>query len=474
MREAARAIHPATTFLILALTLGLGYVVINPPFAVNDEDVHMARVFELASGRLLTRTDAEGEYHEVPADYVELGAGYQGIAQAKGMKHGRVSARALLAHLREPRAPGPLVRTHGRAGGYAPLPYHFQIAAVWLCERLDLGVLYHLYLARIASLLVYVFLCWHAVRLAGRLSWLFTAIALMPMALTQAAAVSGDGMVIGLSLLFFALIAKGFVAGPEPLSPRALLGLMACLILLTLSKPVYVVAALALPTLRWELPHANWKRFLYPLLSIALASFAYAGWRSQLNAAPDDPGMATAGQQMAWLASEPTRVFDVALATAWRFADDLLIQSIFVRYRIAQGMRFAGGFVSVLYAYLLLGIALGAARRAGDRKLMSRRLASACFAVCALAISSVVPAAVYMCCNRVGGSWVTGFHGRYLIPAFPPLLLALSLVGRPVLARWLRLRRGRLVFAAIVLANCVCYFSLIGWHYYPNGVAWPL
>jgi uncharacterized membrane protein len=480
MRAVPRANPAEKTFLILALLLGLGYVVINPPFAVNDEDVHMARIFELASGRLVTRMDAEGEYHYVPADYLELGRTYQGIAQAKGVREGRVRARALFEQLVAPREQGALVRMPGRAGGYSPVPYHLQIAVVWLCEKLGLGVLAHLYSARLVSLAAYVILSWQAIRLAATLGWLFAAVALMPMALTQAAGVSGDGMVIGLSLLFFALVARGSVVLGEPLSRRALAGLTLCLVSLTLCKPVYVLAALSLPILRWPRAHrparANVARFLYPLLSIVLACLAYAWWGSKTGAAEGDPGVDAAARQLKLLLDEPVRIVRIGLATTLRSIDDLLIQSIFVRYRIAQGMRFSGGFVSVLYAYLLVALAVGAAGREQNKHapLRMRWLASACLSFCALAILAAVPAGIYICCNRFGGSWVTGFHGRYLIPAFPPVLLALSLFGRPVIGRWLRLSRHRLTVVAIVLANIVCYLSLIGWHYYPLEVAWPL
>ncbi|HEX6241867.1 MAG TPA: DUF2142 domain-containing protein, partial [Polyangiales bacterium] len=251
MRNAGQSHALARQFVYLAAIFGSLYLVINPPFAVNDEDVHLARIYELSTGRLLTRTDAGGDYHLVPSDYLKASEDYQGIGRHKGP---RVRPKKVFAALRAGRPEAPLVRMKARAGGYLPIAYHLQLPVVFLARQLNISAFWHLYLARCASLLLYVFLAWHAVRtVTGPLQWVFLALGLIPMALTQAAGVSSDGLLIGVSLLYFALIAEGSV-GAAPLTRRQHVVLAACLLVATLCKPVYILLGMCLPLLSFHTP----------------------------------------------------------------------------------------------------------------------------------------------------------------------------------------------------------------------------
>lgn len=464
---------PPRKFLILALLLGTAYVFVNPPFAVNDEDVHMARIYELASGRLLTRSDVQGEYHYVPEDYRRLGARYQGIARRQG---GRVKPRGIMRNLVAGRPEGPLVRMHARASGYGPIAYGLQLPVVWLLKHFNVSVLWHLYVARAASLGVYVWLTWRAVVTAGRLQWLFIGTALLPMALTQAAGVSADGLVISSSLLLFALIAKGGVLADAPLSPRELIALTACLVILSICKPVYAVAGLSFLCLRWDGPRRHLARCSYVFVSCALALGCVMAWRYIArdvgsNVPPDGRSPLA---QLAWLLADPWRTFEFVARNTFHYVDDLLIESTFIRYRISHETRFVGGVASVLCLQLLVGLAWGAARRRQDGSSRKRKLHALILALTWLSVSIAVPSALYLCCNRVGAANLRSFHGRYLIPAIPPLLLSLTLLGRPLFGRWLRLRQGRLVLGVLVFTNLLCQLTIVGWHYFSPSVEWPL
>ncbi|HEX6242359.1 MAG TPA: DUF2142 domain-containing protein, partial [Polyangiales bacterium] len=204
--------RPSRIYVALALIFGLAFLVINPPFAVNDEDVHLARVYELASGRLFTRVDARGEYHYVPKDYVELSDEYALINHP--VAEPRVEPEELWEVLQDDGA-DEQVRIEARAAAYGPVCYASQVAVVWLLRHFDVSVLVHLYAARLASLLEYIALTWMAIVACAQLQWIFVAIALTPMALTQAAGVTADGTVIALSLLFFALSAKAICTREE-------------------------------------------------------------------------------------------------------------------------------------------------------------------------------------------------------------------------------------------------------------------
>jgi uncharacterized membrane protein len=464
-------LSPPRRFLFLATLFGIAFVVINPPFAVNDEDVHIARIFELASGRLLTRTDAEGEFHEVPRDYVELGQHYQAVRHTR---QGSVQAGRVLNELTASRPEPPLVRTKARAGGYSPVAYLPHIPTLWLVEKFDVGVLVHLYAVRLASLAAYILMAWFAISRAGPLQWIFVGVGLMPMSLTQAAGVSGDGTVIGASLVFFALLTKGGLLPQSGLSRAELCILLGCVTLLCLCKPIYIVVAAALPVLRWQGRHARLWRWGVPLLAVAPAVMAYGIW-SYLNRdlGANQVHPYSASGQLQWAAHNPVGVLELALGTVVKQGDDLLVQCIAVRHRVSEGVRFLGGVVVALYGPLLLATALGCARRIYPGVTRDRRQAITFLLVCWGLLVLSVPSALYLCCTRIGAETVRGLQGRYFIPAVAPLLLALSLVGRPLLARWLRGKGGRSILVTIAVANVLCLFSLVGWHYFGVEDDWP-
>lgn len=462
---------PPRKFLVFAALFGVSFAVINPPFAVNDEDVHLARIFELASGRLLTRSDAQGEYHEVPKDYPELGQRYERVPHKR---HGRVKVGSVLSELRAPRPELPLVRTKARAGGYSPVAYLPHIAALWLVKMFDVGALVHLYAVRLASLGGYLLLAWFAVSRAARLQWIFLCLGLMPMSLTQAAGVSGDGMVVGTALVFFALLSKGALSPDARLSRVDLCTLFVCVVALAMCKTIYVLVAVALPVLRWQGKYAALRRWGFPLLTLVPAVAAYWSWsylNRDLGAGQSSPYSVSA--QLQGLMDHPGRALELALTTVVGEGDDLLIQCMAVRHRVSLGVRFIGGVVVVIYGHLLLATALGSARRRYPGTPRERRLAITFLVLCWSLMVLSVPSALYLCCTGIGAATVRGLQGRYFVPSIPPLLLALSLVGRPVFARWLRGRGGRLTWIAIGVANVLCLFSLVGWHYFGPEHDWP-
>jgi uncharacterized membrane protein len=454
---------------MLVVAFGLTITFVNPPFAVNDEDVHLARIYELASGRLLTRSDGEGEYHMVPSDYVTLSAEYERIWPRA---HGRVRPKLVWRQLLTP-PPPELVRMTGRAGSYAPTLYVPHVPALWLAVQLGLGTLAQLYAVRLAALAAYVLLCWRAVVHGAQLQWLFIITALTPMAVTQAAAVSGDGLVIGLALVIFALVAKGTCTGTI-LTRRELWELGLCVVALTMCKALYVLVALCLPVLRWGGPRAKLLRWFFPLVLFAVAAALHTGW-SELNRDMTSPpgSVYNSALQLAWLFDHPFEIFGIAWRTLLRHGDEVFIEDFFERNKMSSVARFTGSIVSVLYFQLALATAWGASRRSLEDGSRMRHAAFAGFMLCWLVLFSAIPAAFYVCCTRVGGEEVRVLQGRYFIPILPALLLAVSTVGRPVLSRWLRLREGRKIFVTICFAHLVCLFSLIGWHYFSPGLEWP-
>lgn len=472
---AAKNWTPAKAFLFLSLALGLAYTVINPPYAVNDEDRHLARVFELASGRLFTRYDKDGQYHDMPREYVWFANRYVRMRQRDG---GRIQVPVLMHELAMPRS-GDLVHYKGAAGLYAPLMYLPHIPAVWISTHLNLPCIWDLYLARIAGFVLYSLVAWQAVRIAGPLQWIFIALGLMPMSIIEAAGVDGDSVINALALLFFALLARRALVTrtrPPKAESAAFVGIV---VAVTLCKPVYVVLALALPVLCWQGPRARLYRWMLPAVSVVAALLVYSIWMGA-NPYVENWNSALRGGalsrsptgQLMWLLEHPWEGIKVAATTLVKYGKDMAMEFVAIRYGLTRSMRYSGGALFVWYTWLLLGLAWGAARQLVETNARRWNAARWMFA-CWLAGVGAVAFTLYATYTHVGASEIRGLQGRYFIPVAPALLLGLALVGRPTLSRWLTTRHERAVWIAIGCMHGAVLFTMIGWSYFSPDANWP-
>jgi hypothetical protein len=460
----------ARRFLPCALLLGLAYAIINPPLAANDERDHWLRLLDLSRGQLITRSDAQGAYVEIPSYYdEELIALY---APLPSQSEQRVDGAKLLRDLTERHETQRTGQTQWKrsemfASGGSPLLYVPQLPAVWFARLLALPALWQIYLSRLCSLGCYALLGAWGIALAGELGWLLFALALMPMSLTQAAALSSDGVTNGVAFLFFGLLAKGALRPGVVLSRRELGALALLGALLPLCRAPYLLASLSLLALRWEGSRARLHRFGYAAAVTALGGACYGVWAYLNRGAPS-----TLAAQLARLAADAMTGPRVVGSTLLTRVDDYLIELVALRDSLHQDMRFLGGAVASAYLWLLGAVSWGACF---PRRLepLARRWACVWLIASFVAVSAAVFAAMLLMATPVEAELVEGVRGRDFIPILPALLLTLSLYGRPSLARWLRLHGAARLVTVIALINALCLAALLARYYGSPSLEWP-
>lgn len=159
----------------------------------------------------------------------------------------------------------------------AYLPY---AAAALVAEAAGLEFLGHLYLMRIAGLVVSALITAYAIMLTPRLKWMFFCTAMLPTALYQRAVINVDGALLATTLLVVALCLRSIGA---PVS-----GTWQCSFWTTvtsLTKPSQVVFVL-LEAMR--LPYKDWKTYWpFSFLVVAPGIILALAWTL---AAPPDVG----------------------------------------------------------------------------------------------------------------------------------------------------------------------------------------
>ncbi len=234
---------PLRCFVLVALLVGGTLVFLVPPFGGTDEPAHFFRAYQVTTGRLVPAEspDPHSKFHGacIPDDLIRA----VDADVAENLRN--VGFPAALGSLRR------LARCPGAAHEHfytfstfgSPVPYLPQAATIGVARIFDADARAMDRVGRITVLLVYVLLVAIAIRRTPRGKWAFLAVALLPVALFQAATVSHDGLTIAISLLVVSSALR-IADPPEPLSTRSMVLEAAALsLLLALCKPTYVVLA---------------------------------------------------------------------------------------------------------------------------------------------------------------------------------------------------------------------------------------
>ena len=233
---------PHRFVFVFGLLFGGSLVFLAPPYSTPDEFAHFCRAYHCSQGKLYAckRNGQTGD--DLPAS---LSESYVAIAdKASSDQQFAISWAKIDKAARITLDPQRREFTDfSNTALYSPVPYLPQAAVIWAARPWQPAPLTLLYLARVANLIVYLFLAATAVRLVPIHKWTMALVALMPMAVYLAAAVSADAVMLGLSLLIIALIMKLALTGENP-AGRTWFALGLLLVLLALSKQAYVGLAL--------------------------------------------------------------------------------------------------------------------------------------------------------------------------------------------------------------------------------------
>jgi uncharacterized membrane protein len=198
-------LQPARAFLVLAPAFGLAFALVTPPLQAPDEDHHLYRAYAISTGQWLSEPRDGDAVVRLPTSFREIGSrlGYD-IRFFPDRKQEVWRLRREFSIRLEPEQTGQTLLT----SLYSPLTYAPSAAAMALARPWSPAPIVHVYLGRAASLLCWLLLVYAALRVAPAHGWTLFALALLPMSLFQAAALSADGITNGLAFLFIAVVLR--------------------------------------------------------------------------------------------------------------------------------------------------------------------------------------------------------------------------------------------------------------------------
>lgn len=412
---------PEIFFPLIILLTGLVFILITPIGANFDEETYMARIFEMSLG------------HIMPNSFLGEGRNYPAVLMSNSYRQDvnlwPVDAPSWIEQAKvridwNNRDFDSLWNYRTRAV-YFPTLFILQAPIMRIMgPRLDIPIVFIFYAIRFSYLLIYFLLVFLALRIIPFGKWILGTIAIAPMSLILASAVSPDPIIFGVCFLFVAWILYLIKQSDVYISKKQLLITCGLILAVCALKPNYFFILFLL----FALPYKNFlkKSDLVAIVLVCLVGIGMSlGWTymasqvvfNQLNMASDSMPNFTS------LFQAPQIFIKSLTATISKSIIPYLIQAIGI-----SGYDYwrLPGFVYFLYPITLVLVFF-----LDENKNILTRKQKIVFWLTGIINFLVVFTLFFVANTPLNSPTIVGVHGRYLIPFF--LLLILPFVfAKPV------------------------------------------
>ena len=427
-------------FAGIALVIGVALVFVNAPQIRYDEHAHFWRAYEIASGKIISRTT-----NELPNSVIDLFMREDGSYPNREIDYETIREK-IGADLNEDETTPFAV---GATGSLTPISYIPQVIGVFIGRILQLSPMIILYLGRLANLLVYIALVFMAIKIMPSEKWkmIIMMIALFPMSMNLAATVSPDTVILGTSLLAIAYAMHlKFETKTITFKNIIIFGIL-CMIP-TVCKVVYFPLCLLVFLLPKEKFESKSKKVLSWITIFAIVFIPYLGLNKIISLGDCEIAIRTnMTEQILFTLSSLPRDCLTALNTMYSEFSNYFFEMI-------------GGWntIQILSIILFIMLLIAMFRKEENAKKLefTKKDKIICWIMIAIEILGVV-AAMYLQWTQAKQTVVEGVQGRYLLPILPLICILLSKNK----FEW-KIRNKEMKYAIIlaVIYIIVCGFSI--------------
>ncbi|MEL7671597.1 DUF2142 domain-containing protein [Methanobacterium sp.] len=419
MMNKFRDINPQTAFLIIGLIYGLGFLIATPAFQVPDEYEHFYRSLYVSEGHIVPEKlgNLSGVYVPESVKFTSdtVNQEWYTFLQDRDNK----TNLAPLLHLPF-NSKNMVFEDISRIAviTYSPVPYLVSAFAIDLGKLFNLAPLVLMYIGRLANLLVWIFLTYLAIKITPVHKWVFFMLALLPMTIFEAASLSADSFLLGISFLIIAIFFKyAFDDNKKRIGFKEVYILGILLLLVGLAKSNYILLLFLIFLIPAQ-KFGNRKNRILVTGSLFLVVVAVVGiWNLIVNGlyAPIIPQVSISGQ-IIYLLGDPFRF-------------PYLLINTFISRGLSYQFLFVGNFwldiplpTWWLGFYLITIIPVALLDKSMVNITKNQKLISAATFI----LNAIIACAlVYITWTPVGQNVIDGIQGRYFIPIFPLLFLLL-------------------------------------------------
>jgi len=397
--------RPEVFFSILILIVGMILVLITPAGANFDEETYMARIWEMALG------------HVIPNSYLDgperLPSGFYTLSYRRHINLPAMDIETINQQLNVKIDDYDLMTYQTRAK-YFPTLFMVQAAVMrFFGPHLRYPILILYYLLRFSYLLIYCLLIFLTIKALPFGKWVFGTLAVFPMCLIQAAAVSADSLIIGISFLFIARVVRLASTEKEAFTKKELIIL--CLLILALGtlKPnaIFLLPLLIIIPFRFLKNNKVWIPILIATLTSVSLPLIWTQFTPELI---ENPGIEPA-KQLAILFTNPQIFFK----SLWV----MLANSLPIYLHQVVGVAGYGYWNMPGIIYWLMPAALFLALFSEPVRVTLTTRQRIIAGLVAFFNLFMVFLIFYVIITPVGVSRIDGIQGRYFLPFLPLFII---------------------------------------------------
>lgn len=404
---------PEGAFIALGSFFGLFFLFLVPPLQTPDENVHFLRAYQVSQGQFISTNDGKksGSYlpKSIQRTFDEVD-GEQSISFHPELKFNIHKIKAAMAI--ELNSSDQQYYNVTAAAAYSPVGYIPQATAILTGTLLNLPPIFHIYLARLAVLVVWLAVFSFAIKLMPFKKWALVAIALLPMMVSQSISIGVDPISISTGVLFVSLILRSL---SEKISNKTLTIMLLTATVMVLSKQIAIIL-LPLILLVNNNKFTSKKFAIYSKLLVIFAPIILLGlWTilagntgQSLNQIANH--QSTVGQ-IKHLIGDPFHFIVIIFNTFFFSWGDSVVNSVIGIFGWMD-TPLSGPFVALGYMTIATAFVLNYREKTTYLSQRAKRIIVATAFLYFIALC----AALYITYSPVGFNIIYGLQGRYLLP----------------------------------------------------------
>lgn len=463
-------------YLLYAVPMALMVALITPAFQNPDEMNHFARaeqvsrlefvpVFKFDKDQTLSKKDS------ISTDKTIIYPDKGGFKVDKNIIEAAGVVFAMMGNDKVKITPREVARmgTYHWGSGYAyanfgntaiypPVVYIMPAVGVFIGKLLHMSIINTLCLSRLLNAALTIMLSFFALKIAKRSNLLLFIALLFPMTIAMNVSVSQDAVLISCAFLFIAIVDHVEFGDQDIYKPWQIALMVLLLGVIAIGKPPYVLFAFVLLFLKLK-PRIK-------LAGISITLLMLFGWlyinkaAFSIHFAPPQLHV-NAKLQVQHITHDPLSFIRMF------FAPNFSIIKVILRTVVGVlgwlDLAFPVFYYDLAYAVFLLGVFLSFKWKSWDNAMLRTALI-----ICVIATLAGVITAQYVTWTALGSTSLDGIQGRYFLPIYPFLALALSSSGKS--NKWPKLRS---VMFVLIIAFPL-YTTIIATHwlnkrYYQSG-----
>lgn len=393
-------------FLLVAIVLGMLFIIALPPGEGPDEGGHFMRAYGIQEGYFVAErigeSEAVGSPIPVEADFM--------LGQSGWRDEGVKVYDGVLEELARRPSGETKMQSYNTLAVYNFVCYLPQALGILIGRVLGFSVLGMAYLAKIFNFAIWVLLSYYAIKLMPKFKSVFLFIALLPITLQEATSLAPDALTIGLGMFVVAYITHLIYSRRMPITIREKILLGCIAVVISLCKIVYLPLVFLYAILPFERFGTKKKKWIFVIGIIVLAIVLNLIWLAVSFGyiTETTPGV-NAGAQMIGIIKHPFSYIGVMVHTidvySFRWINEFLGMSLGAVGFILPTFYFVTSFIICVMVF---------SQR--DENLKVKLIERVVFVGVFLAVSILICVSLYVQWTAYDNPIIEGIQGRYFLP----------------------------------------------------------